>query len=272
MPAPADDIVDVSFRLNRVLVQTERFTPYDMGGGTTTEARPFDLSTLAAGSHEVEALVRRGDGTSVPVLASFDKQMFGFTLTTVDSVGGRFFDFDASIAIGADGLPVVSFYDVTNGDLKVAHCGNVTCTAGNTLTTVAGNVGAASSIAIGAEGLPVLSYSVGAAGLKVAHCGNVTCTAGNTLTTVDTVPVNGGAGTSIAIGADGLPVVSYQHNMMIGDQDLKVAHCGNVTCTAGNTLTTLYCPRVLGQWFDGIRFYAAASSPRMSRRTWAGLR
>ena len=35
---------------------------------------------------------------------------------------------------------------------------------------------------------------------------------------------------------------------------------------------TLYCPRVLGQWFDGIRFYAAASSPRRSRRTWAGLR
>ena len=34
----------------------------------------------------------------------------------------------------------------------------------------------------------------------------------------------------------------------------------------------LYCPRVLGQWFDGIRFYAAASSPRRSRRTWAGLR
>ena len=29
----------------------------------------------------------------------------------------------------------------------------------------------------------------------------------------------------------------------------------------------LYRLRVLGQWFDGIRFYAAASSPRRSRRT-----
>ena len=37
-------------------------------------------------------------------------------------------------------------------------------------------------------------------------------------------------------------------------------------------LSWVYCPRVLGQWFDGIRFYAAASSPRRSRRTWAGLR
>ena len=37
-------------------------------------------------------------------------------------------------------------------------------------------------------------------------------------------------------------------------------------------LGLVYCPRVLGQWFDGIRFYAAASSPTRSRRTWAGLR
>ena len=29
----------------------------------------------------------------------------------------------------------------------------------------------------------------------------------------------------------------------------------------------VYRPRVFGQWFDGIRFYAAASSPTRSRRT-----
>ena len=29
----------------------------------------------------------------------------------------------------------------------------------------------------------------------------------------------------------------------------------------------MYRPRVLGQWCDGIRFYAAASSPTRSRRT-----
>ena len=36
--------------------------------------------------------------------------------------------------------------------------------------------------------------------------------------------------------------------------------------------SVLYRPRVLGQWFDGIRIYAAASSPPRSRRTRAGLR
>ena len=51
----------------------------------------------------------------------------------------------------------------------------------------------------------------------------------------------------------------YKHGMM---QELLT----------GRTRLTLYRLRVLGQWFDGIRFYAAASSPRRSRRTWAGLR
>ena len=44
------------------------------------------------------------------------------------------------------------------------------------------------------------------------------------------------------------------------------------TAVCGPRYAHLYCPRVLGQWFDGIRFYAAASSPTRSRRTWAGLR
>ena len=155
------------------------------------------------------------------------------TLTTVDSA-----EQNTSIAIGADGLPVVSYGDATNTSLKVAHCGNVTCTAGNTLTTVDSAVFVSSSITIGTDGLPVVSYGEGALidlDLKVAHCGNVTCTAGNTLTTVDSA-ANGFGWVSIAIGADGLPVVSYWDDLT---EDLKVAHCGNVTCTAGGTVTTV---------------------------------
>ena len=34
---------------------------------------------------------------------------------------------DTSIAVGADGLPVISYYDLTAKDLKVAHCSNVFC-------------------------------------------------------------------------------------------------------------------------------------------------
>jgi len=33
-----------------------------------------------------------------------------------------------SITIGSDGLGLISYYDKSNGDLKVAHCGNPACT------------------------------------------------------------------------------------------------------------------------------------------------
>jgi hypothetical protein len=34
---------------------------------------------------------------------------------------------DTSITTGADGRGLISYYDVTNEDLKVAHCANTAC-------------------------------------------------------------------------------------------------------------------------------------------------
>ena len=33
----------------------------------------------------------------------------------------------SSITIGADGLPIISYFDDTNDDLKVARCSNAFC-------------------------------------------------------------------------------------------------------------------------------------------------
>ena len=83
-----------------------------------------------------------------------------FTVTTVDDSAGDE-GHNTSIAIGADGLPVVSYRFGSAELLRVAHCGNVTCTAGNTLTTVdrKSHITGHTSIAIGADGLPVVSYN-----------------------------------------------------------------------------------------------------------------
>ena len=49
----------------------------------------------------------------------------GFSTTTVDSAGvvGRF----TSVTVGADGLPLISYQDAIDDDLKVAHCSNRFC-------------------------------------------------------------------------------------------------------------------------------------------------
>jgi len=164
----------------------------------------------------------------------------GNTITIVDSTAnvGQF----NSVTVGADGLPVISYQDATNLDLKVAHCGNVACSAGNTITTVdsTANVDYHTSVTVGVDGLPVISYyawtgDIFSGNLKVAHCGNAACSAGNTITTVDGA-VGVGIFSEVTVGADGLPVISYQDWTNV---DVKVAHCGNAACSAGNTLTTV---------------------------------
>jgi len=142
-----------------------------------------------------------------------------------------------SITIGADGLGLISYYDNTSGDLKVAHCSNAACTAaiGATLDS-AGLVGQYTSITIGADGLGLISYydlAVGTNDLKVAHCSDTACSTA-TLATLDSAGDVGGF-TSITIGADGLGLISYFDQT---NGDLKVAHCSNAACSAA-TLTTL---------------------------------
>ena len=169
----------------------------------------------------------------------------GNTLTTVDSAGEV--GFFTSIAIGTDGLPMISYYDLTNGDLKLAHCGNSSCSAGNTITTLdsVGDVGEYTSITIGTDGLPIINYQYVTGGnLKVAKCGNVSCSSGNLLTTVDYVD-DVGDDSSITIGIDGLPIISYFDKT---NNDLKVIKCGNSSCSAGNTITTLDYTGSVGEY------------------------
>ena len=49
----------------------------------------------------------------------------GYALTTLDGSGnvGQY----SSVTIGTDGLALISYYDATNGDLKVAHCSDLFC-------------------------------------------------------------------------------------------------------------------------------------------------
>ncbi len=142
------------------------------------------------------------------------------TITTLDSAGnaGVF----TSVTIGSDGLGLISYRENSSpGELRVAHCSNVTCTSAITTTLASG--GGLSSVTIGADGLGLISYydHINQA-LRVAHCNDLVCTSA-TLTTVAfgyaLVPHQ------ITLGVDGLGLIISNDATQ-----LKMIHCSNVFC------------------------------------------
>jgi hypothetical protein len=195
------------------------------------------------GSHTSLAL----DGSGNPVVSYYDSLnddlkvlhcgdascSSGNVITSPDTVGnvGR----HTSLALDGSGNPVVSYWDSTNYHLKVLHCGDANCSAGNVITSP--DYGGSSSLALDASGNPVISYIRGLGGLKVLHCGDANCSAGNVITSPDTAGRVDRVGlyTSLALDGSGNPVVSYYDET---NNDLKVLHCGDANCSSGNVITS----------------------------------
>jgi len=98
-----------------------------------------------------------------------DPTAFSKRISTLDSIGNV--GAHSSLAIGADGLGVISYYSATNGNLKLAFCHNLLCTSGTVVTRdFIGDVGWNPSVAIGADGFALVSYHDSTNGdLKVVH-------------------------------------------------------------------------------------------------------
>lgn len=147
-----------------------------------------------------------------------------------DIVGG-----DVSMDIGNDGHPVISHWNSTADTLLVTKCNDANCAGEDEMTytvddPVSGNeVGSHTSIAVGMNGNPVISYYDSTAGaLKVAACNDPDCAGEDEIITTMDDPANAvGTSTSIAIGLDGNPVISYSDD---DDGNLKVAKCNVPQC------------------------------------------
>jgi predicted regulator of Ras-like GTPase activity (Roadblock/LC7/MglB family) len=174
------------------------------------------------------------DNLLVKHCSSADCTAGGVTVA-VDSTGDV--GYESSVTVGKDGLPLVAYHDTTNGDLKVAHCGNVDCTSANSTTKVHDGTytGLESSVTVGSDGLPIIFYwNNDGDDLYVAHCGNDTCTTSNTIAAMDSTG-SVGRNPSVAIGVDGLAVVSYTD---MTNTSLKVLHCTSADCT-NNVINTV---------------------------------
>ncbi len=79
---------------------------------------------------------------------------FGWNIKTVDAVG--FTGTYTSLAFSLDGQPAISYYDITNGDLRFARFnGRIWAT---TTVDAAGETGDFTSLAFGPDGQRAISY------------------------------------------------------------------------------------------------------------------
>ncbi len=155
-----------------------------------------------------------------------------------------------SLVLDGSDNPVISYYDLDSGDLKVAHCNDVDCdpAVAEAINTVdsAGDVGMYSSLALDGSGNPVISYyDLDLGDLKVAHCTVDDCSAA-TVNAVDSAG-NTGLFTSIAMFG-GLPTVSYYD---LDNESVRLKRCANLTCTpdgVGNSVANT--AGIADQWLS----------------------
>lgn len=182
---------------------------------------------------------------------SICKQIIPNTVTNLFNVGATLSSttLENDIVFGSDGLPIITYYDAIQRQLRVLHCDNETCSAQNTTAFIdngsqnLNGVGRSPSIAIGGDGLPVISYyNEDQQQVKVAHCAVADCSTG----TVISVIANGTdfslSVPKLLIRDNGLPLISY-HKSEPSGFSLHLVYCGNPTCSSGNTESTLSGPR-----------------------------
>ena len=190
-------------------------------------------------------------------------------IATIDASANDVGQYSA-IAIGADGLPVISYYDATLDDLKVLKCGNADCSSGNALNTVdsTGNVGQLSGIAIGLDGNPIIAYYLLTGPFfdgdyKVAKCANPACSGASTITVFDPAGTPSLASQiGIAVPADALPIIAYPVSTGGGGSGsaLWVSKCANAACTGTPTRTVVHSDP--GEFIGGYAALAVNAANR----------
>ena len=189
------------------------------GTGTGIESSGATTDGLQAALTQIQA-----DNQLLAGLLSASTVPFAWNLTTVDSAGdvGK----HTSLAFGPNGQPAISYYDTTNGNLKLARYYGTTWIT-STVDNSAGDVGSYTSLAFGPDGQPAISY-------YDTTNGNLKFTrfTGSSWTnvTVDNSAGNVGLYTSLAFGPDGQPAISYRD---VTGQNLNLArYNGAWTITA----------------------------------------
>jgi len=144
-------------------------------------------------------------------------------------------------------LPVIAYYDATNGDLKLTSCSDIVCSVRTTnVISSVGNVGLDPSMVFSNDQLPVISfYDVDTVDLHLLYCDSLRC-ANPTEKIIDTAG-EVGLDSSLTLNSSGNPVISYYDQT---NKSLKIAICLDTYCTT-NQIKTLDIGGTVG-WYTSL--------------------
>jgi Ig-like domain CHU_C associated/Secretion system C-terminal sorting domain len=184
---------------------------------------------------------------------------------TVDGLAANVGQY-TSLAI-VNGNPAISYYDITNTDLKYVRAADVNGAAWGIPVAAevsAGNVGQYTSLAV-VNGNPAISYyDVSTADLKYIRASNASGTAWGPIVLVDASASNVGQFTSLKI-INGNPAISYYDAT---GQDLKYARASDISGVAWAAPVAVTTASNIGQYTSltvvngnpAISYYDASAS------------
>ncbi len=197
----------------------------------TSHDYSFDGHSIMIGSDGLPVIAYAGwsgaGATRLMVAHCEDIACTTATLTEVHAEAGTWGIGGASLTIGADGFPLVSFIDA-DGDLRVAHCADVACSTATISPVLHANSGASAlrntSITTGIDGRGLIAFhDADRKWAFIAHCNDAACSSAQ----VTVISPNANLSPALTIGADGYGVMAF----MDTDGALVAAHCQNVACS-----------------------------------------
>ena len=142
-----------------------------------------------------------------------------------------------SLKLDASGKPLVSYYDITNQDLKVLHCDDVNCAPGGDASLsvdTTGNVGLHNSLALDKAQRPIVAYyDTTNSNLKLLHCSAPDCSGAKLPAHVNITNIGQYALPKSCFevrDASQTPVFTVCDNDFAGEADANAACTGDSLC------------------------------------------
>jgi hypothetical protein len=202
-----------------------------LGGGSDLAISALALAVDANGRAFAAALAGVGPFVNTYAIACIAA---GCPSTTVNPIAGQLLVTD--VAIGADGLPLMTAHISASGAFAVIKCNDFDCStfSQNVVQDEADSLGTQASIAFAPDGLPFIAYDNQTGGkLRVVKCNDARCAPGGEvfgvpLATFDNIAEH----FSLVVPADGFPVIALQQISFIAPTTYKllVVRCNDPLC------------------------------------------